>query len=93
MTHVVRTRALSETDSPNGSTIDAFGLSEILDARKDPKKAQAAQMLSQRYKLDTKVIERLAKRYNTPSIAREYDVNLPGGDMRTYKEAVWLEKS
>lgn len=89
MTHVIRTRALSESEEqPQTSTIDAYGLSELFDARKDKKNTQ---MLSQRYKLDTKVLERLAKRYNTPSVASEYTINLPDGDMRTYKQAVWLE--
>lgn len=93
MTHVIRTRALSESDDPsvfNGNSIDAFGLSELLDARRDSKKAQTTQMLTQRYKLDTNLIERLAKRYNTPSVAREYNVNLSDGDMRTYREAAWI---
>lgn len=91
MTHVVRTRALSETDTPSSNTIDAFGLSDLLDQRKHAPNAQTAEQLAKQYRLDPLLVERLAAKYNSPSVARQNTVQMQDGEQRTYREAVWID--
>jgi len=76
MTHVIRTRALSEHVNPN--TIDASRLSELFDARKNQTTTP-------------ELVQRLSKRYNSPSIGRENTILLHDGDRRLYREAIWVD--
>jgi hypothetical protein len=91
MTHVVRTRALSETDTPQSNTIDAFGLSDLLDQRKQATDPSKLDQLAKQYRLDPLLVERLAKKYNSPSVGRTNTVQLQDGEQRTYREAVWID--
>ncbi len=77
MTHIVRTRAASETSAAtlaesahSGQQIQAGVLAMLLDMRKaSPTRAHAKQ-LAQQQRFDADLFERLAKYVNTPSIGR-----------------------
>jgi hypothetical protein len=88
MTHVIRTRAASETAPVTTTTIDSAGLTELFDARK---RGGLSYVQNQTTGFDPKLVERLAKRYNSPSIGRENSLTLADGETRTYREAVWTD--
>lgn len=90
MTHVIRTRAASEIAPITNTSIDAISLSELFDARK---RGELSYGKSGTSIFDPKLLERLASRYNSPSVGRENTLTLPDGEQRTYKEAIWIESS
>jgi hypothetical protein len=83
MTHVIRTRNLSE--SPSTTTIDAHGLSQLFDLHKN------TPQLTDKFKIDSTLVEQLMTRYNSVSIGRETTRILADGEQRTYREAIWVD--
>lgn len=100
MTHVIRTRAASESAPATKTTIDASGLIQLFEARKRAAASSARNgQLGQSYVhdqtstsgFDPKLVERLAQRYNSPSIGRENTLTMADGEKRKYMEAIWAD--
>jgi hypothetical protein len=80
-THVIPSRAPSD----HHLTIDSFRLSQLFDAHKNTNTTVT-------FTLDEdKLVQRLATRYNSPSIGRENTIVLQDGDRRLYREAIWVD--
>ncbi|CAG7846461.1 SubName: Full=Uncharacterized protein {ECO:0000313/EMBL:CCA66917.1} [Serendipita indica DSM 11827] len=86
MTHIVRTRAQSENTTLTNK-LDAYALSHLYDMAKDVKNPDT---LAQQFKLDPQTTRRLLQRYNSPSIGRTNQITLKDGEIRVYKEAIWV---
>lgn len=89
MTHVIRTRNLSESQS--AGTMDAYSLSQLFDLRKGSTSPQMSAQMADQFKIDPTLVEQLTSRYNSPSIARETTRILADGEQRTYREAIWVD--
>jgi hypothetical protein len=87
MTHVARTRNTSES----AVGIDAYTLSQLFELRKGSSSPQMSVQLADQFKIDSTLVERLANRYNSPSIGRETTRTIADGEQRTYREAIWVD--
>lgn len=72
---------ITNVENVDINTIDSFRLSQLFDARKVAKSTTTT---------EGHLVERLATRYNSPSIGREFTIALPDGDRRLYREAIWV---
>ncbi len=88
MTHIVRTRAQSESATGLANKLDAYGLAQLLDLAKD---GHSTSTLTKQLQIDPQIVKRLAQRYNSPSIGRTNEITLKDGEIRVYKEAVWVD--
>jgi hypothetical protein len=94
MTHVIRTRNLSEsqlTPASTTTTIDAHGLSQLFDLHKNTPHSQISAQMADKFKIDSTLVKQLMSRYNSVSIGRETTRILADGEQRTYREAIWVD--
>jgi hypothetical protein len=90
MTHVIRTRNMSESQS-TPTSIDAHTLFELFKLRKGATSPQLSAKMAGQFKIDATLVEQLATRYNSPSIGREMTRLMADGEQRTYREAIWVD--
>lgn len=87
MTHVIRNDTPQTPAAAATQNIDAHGLWQIFNVRK----TGGANSPPEGIQLDPALLERLASRYNSPSIGRETARTMPDGEQRIYREAIWVD--
>jgi hypothetical protein len=89
MTHVIRTRNLSESQS-TPTSIDPHSLFQLFELRKGAASPQISTKMADQFKIDPTLVEQLASTYNSPSIGREMTRLIADGEQRIYREAIWV---
>ena len=80
----------ASTHSQHAVGIEAYNLSQLFDLRKGSSSPPMSAQIAVPFKIDSTLVERLASRYNSPSIGREVTRTLADGEQRTYREAIWV---